>query len=316
MGASPVLVGDKVFLACDQSTDSFLIAVSKVDGEIAWKVDRPQATSGHCTPIVYQPDSGAPQLILPGSFFLDAYDTETGERVWWVGGLCFEMKSVPALHDGVIYINGYGTPMNDPGNQIQIPSFEEVLAEDADGDRAISRSEMPRSRASGFFSFMDLDKDGTLDETEWSYLRAAMASQNGLLAIKAGGKGDMTDDSVLWAYRRTVPQLPSPLVYGGALYVLHDQGGLITTLDPKSGDVIERGRLSGAVDNYFASPVGADGKVYMVSQNGLVSVLEAGGSLESLALNDLDELCYATPAIADGRIYLRTGSSLYCFGIE
>ena len=75
MGASPILVGDKVFLACDQSTDSFLIAVSKTDGETVWKVDRPQATSGHCTPIVYQPDSGAPQLILPGSFFLDAYDT-------------------------------------------------------------------------------------------------------------------------------------------------------------------------------------------------------------------------------------------------
>ena len=135
----------------------------------------------------------------------------------------------------------------------------------------------------------------------------------------------LTDDgSDLWSFPTERGIFSSPVIdadeniYIGSgdnvFYSLGKDGGLNWSFE--TGEVIERGRLSGAVDNYFASPVGADGKVYMVSQNGLVSVLEAGGSLESLALNDLDEPCYATPAIADGRIYLRTGSALYCFGMK
>ncbi len=125
----------------------------------------------------------------------------------------------------------------------------------------------------------------------------------------------MTEKSVTWTYHRTIPQLPSPLIYGDVLYMLHDQGGLLTTFRPDTGEVIERGRLENARDNYFASPVAGDGKIYMVGESGLVSVLGTGGSLESLALNDMDDICYATPAIADGRIYLRTASALYCFGL-
>jgi outer membrane protein assembly factor BamB len=126
----------------------------------------------------------------------------------------------------------------------------------------------------------------------------------------------MTEQSVAWSYHRSIPQLPSTLLYGGVLYVLNDKGGLLTTLDPTSGKVRERGRLRNAVDNYYASPVAADGKVYFVSESGLVSVLAAGGGLEPLAVNELHDTCYATPAIADGCIYLRTGSALYCFGCK
>lgn len=316
MGASPVLVGDRVFLACDQSTGSYLLAASRDDGEVAWKVDRPRATSGHCTPVVYRPDDGTPQLVLPGSFALDAYDIDTGERVWWVDGLSFEMKSVPVLLDGTIYINGYGSPLNQPGNQVSLPPFAEAIRDhDGDGDGVLSKAEMPRSRASGFFDFVDLDKDKTLDAEEWNYLSTALASKNGMLAIKAGGRGDMTEKSVVWSYHRSVPQLPSPLVYEDVLYMLNDQGGLLTTLKPETGEVIERGRLKDAVDNYYASPVAANGKVYMVSENGLVSVLGTGGSLAARVVNDLDEACHATPAIADGKIYLRTASAMYCFGL-
>ena len=315
MGASPVLHGGRAFLACDQSTGSYLLAVDGKDGAELWRVDRPRATSGHSTPILYEPEDGGPQLILPGSFLLDAYDTDSGERVWWVSGLSFEMKSVPLLHDGMIYINGYGSPMNQPGNQITVPPFEEVVGErDADGDGAIAKGEMPPSRASAWFDFVDLGKDGSLDASDWAYLQAALASQNGMLAIQPGGRGDMTDKSVKWSYRRSVPQLPSPLVYRDVLYMLNDQGGLLTTLRPSDGEVLERGRLEDAVDNYYASPVAGDGKVYFVSENGLVTVLPAGGSLEPLAVNDLDETCYATPALAGAHIYLRTRSALYCFG--
>jgi len=219
------------------------------------------------------------------------------------------------LHDGTIYINGYGSPLNQPGQEVVLPLFAEVLAaHDADRDGVIAQAEMPKSRASPFFAGFDLDGGGTLDASEWEYLRDALASRNGLLAIEAGGHGDVTDSNVRWSYRRPVPQLPSPLVYRDVLYLLGDQGGLLTTLRPGNGELIERGRLKDAIDNYYASPVAGDGKVYLVSEGGLVTVLPAGGSLEPLATNELDDSCFATPALADGRIYLRTRSALYCFG--
>lgn len=93
MGGSPIVAGDKVILICDQSWDSFAIAIGKDDGVVKWKRSRPEALSGHATPIVYQPASGPLQIIAPGSFRMDAYSLETGESVWWANGLPSEMKS-------------------------------------------------------------------------------------------------------------------------------------------------------------------------------------------------------------------------------
>jgi outer membrane protein assembly factor BamB len=78
--------------------------------------------------------------------------------------------------------------------------------------------------------------------------------------------------------------------------------------------VLKQGRLKGAIDKYFASPVGADGKVFLVSQDGTVSVVSAAGNWEVLSVNALGDEVFATPAIADGRIYVRTKSTLYAFG--
>ena len=94
--------------------------------------------------------------------------------------------------------------------------------------------------------------------------------------------------------------------------MLQDQSGFVTTLSP-AGELGERGRLKSAIDSYYASPVAGDGKVYFTSLGGLVTVTRIGGSLEALAVNDLGEGCYATPAIVDGCILVRTVSSLYCF---
>ncbi len=315
MGASPVIVGDKVILVCDQNIGSFMVAVDANTGERAWRIERPEAKSGHSTPILWESPEGQTQLILAGSFLLDSYDPDTGKKIWWVRGLSFEMKSTPVLHEGVAYINGYGSPLNQPGNQVVLPSFEEVLPDaDADGDGLIDRQEMPPSRATDWFGFVDLSADGELTAEEWEYMRAALESRNGILAIKLGGQGDMTATNVVWEYNRAVPQLPSPLVYNGILYMVND-GGVVTSFDPGSGEVIAQGRLKGAVDQYYASPIAADGKIFMLSELGMLSVLEPDGGLEPIAVSDLDDLCYATPAIADGRIYVRTRHTLYAFGL-
>ncbi|MCH7826297.1 MAG: PQQ-binding-like beta-propeller repeat protein, partial [Acidobacteria bacterium] len=171
MGASPVVFDGKVLLVCDQRTGSFLIALDGESGDVVWKVDRPEAASSHVTPIVWQPEDDEPQLLVVGSFLFSGYSIATGERLWWVRGMIHEMKSVPVVADGIAYVNGYGSPLNDPGNTMDVGSFEEALAYDADGDGLLAREELPEGRARQRIGMSDLDRDGKLSENDWNYFR-------------------------------------------------------------------------------------------------------------------------------------------------
>jgi hypothetical protein len=96
------------------------------------------------------------------------------------------------------------------------------------------------------------------------------------------------------------------------LYLLKE-GGIVTSMEPATGHVYKQARLSGALDPYFASPVAGDGKLYLVSQKGKVVVLRAGADWEILAVNDLEEECFATPAIVGDSLFIRTRTGLYRF---
>jgi outer membrane protein assembly factor BamB len=314
MGASPIIVGDLLVLACDQSVGSFIMAVDKRDGRVRWKTDRPEAKSGHSTPILWRAPGGGDQILLPGSFLLTAYDARTGKKIWWAGGLSFEMKSTPVIGGDTIYANGYGAPVNDPGNKVTVPAADSVWpTADADGNGVLAKAEFPKYTPAFWFDVADLDLDGSISKDEWAYYRAALDSENGMLAIRLGGSGDMSDKAIRWKYQRTVPQLPSPLLYGDVLYMINDNG-IVTTLDPEKGTVIKQGRLTGAPGPHFASPVAADGHIFFTSEAGAVVVIKPGGDIAPLVINDLGEDTYATPAIADGRLYVRTVSALYAFG--
>lgn len=314
MGASPVLAGDLVVLVCDQNRGSFAAGFRQSDGREVWRTPRPEALSGHSTPIVYDPPGGPLQVIVPGSFRMDSYAAATGESVSWVYGLPGEMKSGPVLAGDTVYINGFSTPDNDAGRQVIVPPFAEVLAkQDVDKDGKISVAEAPDERTRRYFLFIDLDEDGAADAAEWRIWSVGSASENGLLAFRAGGRGDLTGKNLRWRYSRSVPQLPTTLVYGGVVYMIND-GGVLTTLDAATGKVRNQARLRGAVDNYYASPVAGDGKVYIVSQTGVVVVLDAARDQAILSTGELDDEVYATPAIAGRRIFVRTRGALYCFG--
>jgi outer membrane protein assembly factor BamB len=314
MGASPVIVGDLVVLACDQSLGSYIMAVDKRTGRVRWKTERPEAKSGHSTPILWRGSDGKDQIIVPGSFLLTAYDAATGKKLWWVGGLSFEMKSTPVIGGDTIYVNGYGAPVNDPGNKVTVPGAVEVWkTADADGNGVLSKSEFPKFTPAFWFDVADLDTNGSLTHEEWAYYRAALDSENGMLAIKLGGSGDMSDSAIRWKYQRSVPQLPSPLLYRGVLYMVNDNG-IVTTLDPNTGAVLKQGRLTGALGAHYASPVAADGHIFFTTEAGAVVVVDPGVNFEPKMINNLGEDTYATPAIADGRIYVRTVAALYAFG--
>jgi len=323
-GASPILVDDKVILPVDQdSPSSYLIAVDKNTGRVRWKVDRPVVISGYSTPTIYQPKRGPKQIVIPESFQLSAYSVADGKRVWWVRGLACEMKSIASYDGEYLYINGWGFPQNQPGQQIPTISWEEALPRfDKNGDKQIAKSEVSAKGSTdkmlqmldGAFEAFDMDRDEKLSVKDWEVFRGMLASENGLLAIKLGGKGDQTATAIRWRYQKPVPQVPSTLLYKGVLYMINDSGILIS-FDPATGKVIKQGRLHGAIDKYFSSPVAADDKVFLIGQAGQVSVLKAAGDWEVVRVNELDDEVFATPAIADGRIYIRTRSALYSFGV-
>ena len=323
MGASPILAGDAVVLVLDQNLDSEIIAFNRSDGEVRWRTSRPEATSGHSTPVLRETTRGT-EILAPGSFLLTAYGVDDGKARWWVRGLPWEMKSTPLLEGDLVYVNGYGAPLNQPGNQITPPSFAEALeASDQDGDGLIARDEA-EGHSDFWFGVIDLSSNGLLEPSEWAYYEAVLSSQNGILAIRPGApgeNGDLTEANTVWSYRRSVPQLPSPLLYGGVLYMVND-GGIVTALDPRTGEMRSQGRLAGAVDAYYASPVAADGKIYFVSELGLAAVIrpldpgEKSPELDVVRVNPLGESVYATPAIAPSRLYIRTVEALYAFGPE
>ncbi len=316
MGASPILADDKVILVCDQQTNSFILAVNKNSGKEVWKTERPEAISGHSTPITYKPEGQDAQILVPGSFLLTSYSAKTGNKIWWVGGLAFEMKSIPVIQNNVLYINGYASHLNQPENQVQIPAFKMALTQyDKDKDGQLKKDELPDNEPYGYFSFVDLKHDGALDAVDWNFFQAALASLNGMLAIRLGGQGDMSANNLVWHYRRSVPQLPSPLLYKNILYMIND-GGTVTTFGPENGEVLAQGRIRQAGSHFYSSLVAADDKVFIISLRGVVTVIKPDGSLDILTQNSLDEQCYATPAIADGKIYLRTVKTLYCFGFK
>ena len=314
MGGSPVLAGGLVVLVCDQSRGSFAAGFRQSDGREVWRTPRPDAVSGHSTPIVYDPPGGPLQVVSPGSFRMDYYEAATGAIVSWVGGLPGEMKSGPVLVGDTIYINGFASPENDPGHQVIVPPFAEVLARsDANKDGKLQVAEAPDERTRKYFVFIDLDEDGAADASEWRTWTNGSASENGLLAFRTGGSGDQTGKRLLWRYSRSVPQLPTTLVYRGTLYMIND-GGILSTFDAATGTLKNQARLRGAVDHYYASPVAGDGKVYIVSHTGVVVVLDAARDQAVLSTGEMDDEVYATPALADGRLFIRTRGALYCFG--
>ncbi len=127
----------------------------------------------------------------------------------------------------------------------------------------------------------------------------------------ADAKGNVTGTpAAVWTYEKDTPYVPSPLLYRGSLYFLKVNTGILTNLDAKTGAVRFTERLT-ETPNVYASPVGADGRVYVVGREGKTSVLDAGPTLKVLATNVLDDATDTSPALVDGELYLRGAKSLY-----
>ena len=315
IGVSPVLADDKVILVIDQNRDSHILALGQNDGKLKWKRPRPEALSGSSTPILIKQGSAPAQILAPSSFRMDVYSAADGEAAWWVRGLAAEMKSVPVIDKDTVYVSGYNSPENEAGKTTPAEPWKTMIAkQDANKDGFLQKDEAPGQREKRYWEFIDLSGDGKVDEAEWKIWETSVVAENGLYAYKMGGKGDLTGQ-LTWKFQRSIPQLPSLVLYQDVLYMINDKG-VLTTLNPKTGESYKQARLRGVSDDYYASPVAGDGKVFFPSHKGVIAVVKAGPDQELLAANNFDDEIYATPAIADSRIYVRTRSALYCIGTK
>lgn len=130
------------------------------------------------------------------------------------------------------------------------------------------------------------------------------------MAIRPGGRGDVTSSSVVWRVPSGASYVPSILFYDGLLYVTNEVG-IVTCADAETGKQVWRQRLGGI---FFASPAAGDGKIFMASETGETFVLKAGREPVILAQNNLDERILASPAISNGKLFLRSDGTLFCIG--
>jgi outer membrane protein assembly factor BamB len=252
---------------------------------------------------------------VAGTLRVVGYDLSTGKEIWTVRGIARTVCMTPVVgDDGLLYVAGWSAG-GDAGARIEVEPFDEVIKRlDKNGNGKLEASELTTGPIAERFSQVDVDKDGSITREEYEHFRSLFQKgQNLVLAIRPGGAGDVTDTHVAWRNTKQVPFCASPLFVGGLVFTVKD--GFLSSLDARDGTLIKRERLPG-LGNFYSSPVTGDGKVYLLSERGRLTVVSAETDGKVLAASDFEEDVYATPALVDGKIYLRTAGHLYCFALR
>lgn len=312
LGASPILAGNSIVLQADQIAGSYIAAFDRRNGEILWKTARAESESW-ATPLIYRPAGGPPMILTAGTGQYGAHLLDIGKRVFSQPGLSPAMVASPVLDHDTIYAFGYGADSPSPfsralsrldknhDGQLTPDEYENIPGDTADRQEAAMYIAIGR--------FMG-NRDGIVTQDKWDAWGRHVGGPTGLLAVRLDAAAGPRE---LWRYDKGFAGvIPSPLLYDGILYVVKN-GGILTAFNPSTGEVLKTGRVRGALGGYSASPVAADGKLFIASEEGKFAVLKAGADWDVLAVNDLAEGAFATPALSAGRIYVRTDEALYCF---
>lgn len=309
-GGSPALAGGVVLVNRDQAGPCSLLAVDLKTGKKAWEAPRTDVGPGFGTPILWK-SAGVDEVVMSGSVKLKAYDLKTGAERWSLAGMPSFTCTTPVVGDGLLFFAGWS-----PGKEANtMPTWAGMSQMDKNKDGVLTPNEMKGTEMESFFRSLDVNRDGKITKEDMDALAANMAKgENVLVAVKPGGKGELSEDAVAWKQTRGLPYVPSALLYRGRVFLVKD-GGLASSYDAKTGRVHFQQERLNAIGSYYASPVAADGRIYVASLNGKVTVLEAGGEAPKILHQaEFGERIAATPALAEKVIYVRTPTALYAFG--
>ncbi|WP_165920181.1 outer membrane protein assembly factor BamB family protein [Chthoniobacter flavus] len=315
-GASPILADGKVVIVCDQDMGSYLLAVDAKTGQQAWRVERPGFLRSFSSPFLWKHD-GTEEIVVVGALLVKSYAVKDGHELWSCQGTARVSNATPVAGDGMLLVSSWNVG-GDAGARITMAPFEEFLAaNDANHDGVLTKEEFPPGPIRDRFSQMDVNKDGKVTREEYEHMRDMFSEAvNQMFAIRPGGHGDITKTNVLWSVSRHLPYVSSPLLYDGRVYAVKN-GGLASCYDAHTGEIVYQAERLDVPGDYYSSAVAADGRVYVTSQKGTVVVIDAGRDvkeLKVLARNAIGEPVFATPALVDGRIFLRTDKHLFAFG--
>ncbi|MFN7939936.1 MAG: PQQ-binding-like beta-propeller repeat protein [Bryobacteraceae bacterium] len=308
MAASPMLAAGAVVLQMDGLGESAIAAFDQRTGKQRWRVARPPFVLNYTTPFVRRA-GGVEEIVAMGSGKLVGYDAETGAERWSREGPGGSTVASAGMTNSSVYLVNFLTEAP--------PSFESQLkGRDKNGDGKLSPDEFGGGETARLYQGIgdsSGNKDGVLEAAEWSSAWSSWGGRPSVTAFSLPGGSSGAKAEQLWSYQRNLPRAPSPVVWDGILYFVAN-GGILTALDGQSGAVVKAGRLEGALDNYYSSPVMAGGNLYVCSENGKMVVVKPGAEWKVAAVNDLGEECYATPAFSAGRIFVRTAARLFSFG--
>lgn len=253
LGASPMLAGDVVIMPFDGSSQEHervgwkepwqkaaIVAWDCATGKVKWTGRRGESRVGHVTPILIEDGK---RFVSAGGDRVQAFDVQTGDRVWSIYSQGEGVTPSPVLGDGVVFTSS---------------GFEEPT----------------------------------------------------IRAIRLGGEGDVTDSHIVWEQKRGVPALPSFLYVAPNLYSI-TRDNILCCLNASTGKIIWQERLDG---KYSASPLLADGRIYITSEEGMTLVLEPGDVYKELGRNHVRGICKASIAVSDHQFFLRSSEYLYCIG--
>jgi outer membrane protein assembly factor BamB len=312
LASSPIVVDGRIVLLVDTPEEAYLATFDAATGKTVWKIPRQTGVLGsYTTPTTWAPASEATQLVVAGARELTAYDSATGARLWWAPGVA----SYPAAPP---FVAGDSVFTVEPAGGVSWPPFAEPLKLfDANKD---GRIEVEEAASDPIWarSLKGIDenvgnRDGIVTPEEYAKADGG-ADDGGLVRTRVGGRGDVRRTHVVWRHDKGMPFLSGALLYEGVLSVV--RSAVVSAFDPETGKLLAQQRVRNALGDYYASPVAGDGKIYVASLDGKLSVLRSGAGGSVLSTSDLGEQIVATPAIAEGRLFVRTETTLYAFGLK
>jgi len=279
-----------------------------VNGRFLWKVDLGRLDMGAYDIPTYEWGSASSPVIwnnlvilqcdTQADSFLIALDATTGQTVWKT-----EREEIPSWGTPTVV-----TTANGPELVTNASNF--IRGYDPRTGKELWRL----GRSSKITAPTPVFADGLF------VVASGRGPERPIFVVRAGARGDLTlpegktsSDAVVWSRTGRGSYMPTPLVYKGVVYVLANNG-VLDAYDLKTGEELYRQRLTVVGSGFSASPVAADGKLYLSNEDGEIVVAAAGREFRHLSTNSMGELLMATPALSDGVMYVRAARSLYAVG--